>query len=339
VHAGLRGSHAAGNNIGPSGCAALAKALPHLTALLELRLDSNGLNDDDGARIIGAAAAGGLSLLHTLGLIDNADSRNYHILVALADLHIRIPGCIGTTTGLGALASLSNLTNCRLTKDEHVVSSLVAMKMLKNQVPCVNFTNENALPFRGGCGFCDNRYPFGHPGLTDRDVHYISGLLSYNSHITSLQLVDNSIGSMVVSLVQSITHITSLALLSIRDQCMTADTAAHVVDIVFRAGMTHLAKLDLACHSIEVTSDTQPCFHCATVSDKSYMSSNSTFSASDVVQSAAWQQLQLPQPPDEIVRAGYNVILQYLFSTDKVFINELRIFVVGDSTVCFFDFQ
>jgi hypothetical protein len=34
-------SHAAGNKIGPSGCSALSQALPHLSALQQLDLESN----------------------------------------------------------------------------------------------------------------------------------------------------------------------------------------------------------------------------------------------------------------------------------------------------------
>jgi hypothetical protein len=34
-------SHAAGNEIGPSGCSALSQALPHLSALQQLDFESN----------------------------------------------------------------------------------------------------------------------------------------------------------------------------------------------------------------------------------------------------------------------------------------------------------
>ena len=60
------------------------------------------------------------------------------------------------------------------------------------------------------------------------------------------------------------------------------------------------------------------------------------FKASSVVDCDEWRKLGLPQPPDEIVRQGFDSLIQYLLSENKVATNAIRIFVVGESTVrCF----
>ena len=68
---------------------------------------------------------------------------------------------------------------------------------------------------------------------------------------------------------------------------------------------------------------------------------NNGFYGSDVVGCGAWRQLNLPQPPDEIVRkctnglfsSGFAPLVSYLLSDDKVSCHAIRIFVVGESTV------
>ncbi len=57
------------------------------------------------------------------------------------------------------------------------------------------------------------------------------------------------------------------------------------------------------------------------------------FNASSVVGCDAWRDLGLPHPPDEIIRKGFDSLIQYLLSEDKVATNAIRIFVVGESTV------
>ena len=61
------------------------------------------------------------------------------------------------------------------------------------------------------------------------------------------------------------------------------------------------------------------------------------FAAGSVVGCDAWRDIGIPQPPNEIIRGGFNSLIQYIFSEDKVATNAIRIFVVGESTVrCFF---
>ncbi len=57
------------------------------------------------------------------------------------------------------------------------------------------------------------------------------------------------------------------------------------------------------------------------------------FEAASVVGCDGWRESGLPQPPDEIVRGGFGILIQYLLSEDKFATNAIRIFVVGESTV------
>jgi hypothetical protein len=332
-----------------SGISHLTSALTHLMVLTELDLSSNNLTGNDGARICGAAAAAGMTRLQILKVDDNLRCCDFDLLNALHRQRIIIWRSVdAVTVPLIAIPSLS-LPGLKWSASEHAaVSFSVVTRILLGIYSSIDIINTRAAPeplfhmdpTQGGCG------PEGEgftsqdtlPGLTATDVPFLSHLLSFNTCITDLQLIHNNIGSAAVELIESLTHLTSLTHLKIDDALITADIAADILRTACRARLTHISKLELACHPV-VTTVRRNC--CAMDSwDETYqsheMSASSTFSASDVLQSATWLQLQLPQPPNEIVRAGYGAILQYMFSTDKVSVHELRIFVVGESTVSFF---
>ena len=118
----------------------------------------------------------------------------------------------------------------------------------------------------------------------------------------------------------ALTHLTAMTELNLSDNQLTADDGARICGAAAAAGMTRLKTLDLSYNP----------------------SHENAFSASSVVGCGAWRQLNLPQPPDEIVSkcalfsGGFlNVspLVSYLLSEDKVPSHAIRIFVVGESTV------
>jgi hypothetical protein len=105
-----------------------------------------------------------------------------------------------------------------------------------------------------------------------------------------------------------VTRLTGLTSLDLGSNELSADDGAYVCGAV-AAGMPVLQKLSLL---------------------------GNGFNCSAVVDCHEWRTLGLPQPPDEVVRQGFDSLLQYLLSENKVATNAIRIFVVGESTVrCF----
>ncbi len=56
-------------------------------------------------------------------------------------------------------------------------------------------------------------------------------------------------------------------------------------------------------------------------------------SPTDVVSSETWKQLNFHRPPDEILKGGFMSLLHYISSEDEIAVNEVRFFVIGESTV------
>jgi hypothetical protein len=226
------------------------------------------------------------------------------------------------------------------------------MRILRNDSTLNNLilTNSEATPDHSVASGYDYRYPVDgpepSPGLIEDDAFVLSNFLSFSSCITSLVLTHNNLGSGTVELMRNLTHLTKLSHLRIDDQSMTADIAADILNTAVFFGMTHLRTLELDCHQVISSQQTEEVRSEHNIDiiamNATYtlhqLSNHSKFSASDVVSSNTWNQLSLSRPPDEITRAGYGAILQYLMSVDKVSSNELRIFVVGESTVCLFAF-
>jgi hypothetical protein len=137
--------------------------------------------------------------------------------------------------------------------------------------------------------------------------------------MTYLNLVKTGIDfSGLAHLCSALTHLTAMTVLDLRYNQLTADDGARICGAAAAAGMTGLKSLDLSYNP----------------------SPENPFSASSVVGCGAWGQLNLPQPPDEIVRkcseiGGLNAahLVAYFLSEDKVASHAIRIFVVGESTV------
>ena len=128
--------------------------------------------------------------------------------------------------------------------------------------------------------------------------------------LTSLDISANDMSSDgVVHVTESFVYLTSLTSVNLFFNGLTANDAVCICNAAAAAGMTRLQKLNLEANG---------------------------FKASSVVDCDEWRKLGLPQPPDEIVRQGFDSLIQYLLSENKVATNAIRIFVVGESTVrCF----
>lgn len=108
---------------------------------------------------------------------------------------------------------------------------------------------------------------------------------------------------------EGVTRLTGLISLNLYSNNLTSDDAARLISAAAAAGFMSLQKLNLL---------------------------GNLFDTASVVQCEAWRMLSLPQPPHEVVRQGFDSLIQYLLSEDKVATNTIRIFVVGESTVRLF---
>jgi hypothetical protein len=148
--------------------------------------------------------------------------------------------------------------------------------------------------------------------------------LTHLTAMTYLNLRSTGLGSSGAShLCSALTHLTAMTKLYLNSNNLTADDVARICGAAAAAGMTRLETLDVV--DLEAL----------------WLDFNG-FSCSDVVGCGAWRQLNLPQPPDEIVRnctdsvftgSNFAPLVSYLLSDDKVSCHAIRIFVVGESTV------
>jgi hypothetical protein len=151
-------------------------------------------------------------------------------------------------------------------------------------------------------------------GLGSSGASHLCSALTHLTAMTFLNLIGTRLGSSGAShLCSALTHLTAMTELYLQSNQLTADDGARICGAAAAAGMTRLQMLDL---------------------------SDNGFTGSDVVGCGAWRQLNLPQPPDEIVRkctggfgSSFAPLVSYLLSDDKVSCHAIRIFVVGDSTV------
>jgi hypothetical protein len=157
---------------------------------------------------------------------------------------------------------------------------------------------------KGTAGFGDSSQYIGSSRVVG-----LAEALSLNTCITSLSVAGNKLGSGGLrTLMGGVTRLTGLTSLDLGSNELSADDGAYVCGAV-AAGMPVLQKLSLL---------------------------GNGFNCSAVVDCHEWRTLGLPQPPDEVVRQGFDSLLQYLLSENKVATNAIRIFVVGESTVrCF----
>ena len=155
--------------------------------------------------------------------------------------------------------------------------------------------------------------------ITPAGAALLCPALTHLTAMTCLNLRSTEIQSSGAShLCCALTHLTAMTELDLRNNQLTVDDGARICGAAAAAGMTRLKRLDLGGNPSRVNA----------------------FSASSVVGCGAWRQLNLPQPPDEIVRKcsvygdlNASPLVSYLLSEDKVASHAIRIFVVGDSTV------
>ena len=129
--------------------------------------------------------------------------------------------------------------------------------------------------------------------------------LSRSCSIKSLSLAGNQLRDSAADIMSSVVHLSGLTCLDLRRNDVCADTAARILGSIAAAGLTQLHTLRL-----------------------------DGLSSSAVVSSVAWNDLKLPRPPDEILKNdNFITLLQYMSSDDKIAMNAIRLFVIGDSTV------
>jgi hypothetical protein len=124
--------------------------------------------------------------------------------------------------------------------------------------------------------------------------------------LTSFDLTANDSSDSMNYVVDGLRFCTNLTAVNLSFNQLTADDGARFCSAAMAAGLTVLQKLNLEGNGFDATS---------------------------LVRCDAWAALNLPQPPDEVTRQGFDALIQYLLSEDKVATNSIRIFVVGESTV------
>ena len=173
--------------------------------------------------------------------------------------------------------------------------------------------------------------------------------LSLNTCITSLDLNDTSVGAAgACVLFPALTQLTAMTYLNLSGTGLGSSGASHLCSALTH--LTAMTKLNLSYNRLTADDGARICGAAAAAGmtrlEGLYLGvllGDNGFTGSDVVGCGAWRQLNLPQPPDEIVRKctdGYGrfacnfaPLVSYLLSDDKVSCHAIRIFVVGDSTV------
>lgn len=174
-------------------------------------------------------------------------------------------------------------------------------------------------------------------------AHLCRGL-KYLTALTYLNLRESDVDLTLVC--KTLKYLTALTHLNVCRETRLADDAARVCHAAAAAGLTRLKKLFLGesvyCH---------------------YQMNEDEYDVNDILESEAWKQLKLPQPPQEIIEQVGGLVnihdggeseygdfdpdnsldqvqwincaplVAYLSSRDKVAYHAIRIFMVGDSTV------
>jgi hypothetical protein len=311
-----------------SGASDLCHVLAHLSALTELYLHSNKLTADDGARICGAAAAAGMTRLKKLHLLDNGFS-------------------VSSVVGCEAWKQLD------LPQLSDAIVSCATFLFLMQYV----ISSDRA-------SFCETHHPALHPHLLrriesnddtltrlDMKSHWtspknlgaagcrmLSRALLLNTRITSLDLHRTMIGPAgACVLFPALTHLTAMTLLNLGYTGLGSSGASDLCHVL--AHLSALTELDLQCNNLTADDGARICGAAAAAGMtrlKNLHLLDGHLSVTSVVGCEAWKQLNLPLPPDEIVKKchlDYALIINYLLSEDKVASYTIRIFVVGESTV------
>ena len=290
-------------------------AVTHLTALTSLDLGWNELSVDDGARICGAAAAGGLTQLQVLELEGNGFSASS---VVGSDAWRQV-GLQRPCDDVVFIPSFSVLLQYSVSRDRtaladghrHPLLPVALLRRIENSDPSLTSLEIKGNSFGGASSFQitgSYRSSDSSKFIGSSRVLGLAEALSLNTCITSLNLAGNKLGAVGLrTLMGAVTHLTALTSLDLSRNELSVDDGARICGAAAAGGMTQLQVLELE---------------------------GNGFSASSVVGSDAWRQLRLPQPPTEITRRNdFSLLIQYLLSEDKEATKAIRFFVVGESTV------
>jgi hypothetical protein len=293
-----------GNHIGSDGLDALLPAIAHLTGMTSLDLSRNSLDANDIARLCGKITAAGMIRLRNLILNEHpfADLNVSSVVQCETWSQLRLST---PPTEFVAGANFSTLIQFLLSGDRddfaalyHPLLPVELIERIENSDP--SLTNLEII----GDYEADSSETTTFLGA--RGGRSLARSLSLNSCITSLNLSGNHLGSDGLdALLPAIAHLTGMTSLDLSWNYLNANDVAHLCGAVAAAGMTGL-HLELR---------------------------DQTFFTSSVVQSDKWKELELPQPPSEIVRKGCDALIQYLISEDKVECRAIRMFFIGDSLV------
>jgi hypothetical protein len=318
-----------GTGLGSSGASHLCSALTHLTAMTKLYLHYNGLTADDGARICGAAAAAGMTCLKALYLDGNGFSGS-DVFGCEAWRQLNLP----QPPDYFAASSASDL-------------SVLVMYLASSDRAAFVESNYPDLPLQ-----LLQSIRTSDPALTELKIQHkrnfneagcrvLARALSLNTCITSLDLESTSVGAAgACVLFPALTHLTAMTFLKLCGTGLGSSGASHLCNALTH--LTAMTKLDLSLNSLTADDGARICGAAAAAGMTRLEALNLSvigFSGSDVVGCEAWRQLNLPQPPDEIVRkctgawSNFTPLVSYLLSDDKVSCHAIRIFVVGESKV------
>jgi Ran GTPase-activating protein (RanGAP) involved in mRNA processing and transport len=327
-------------SLGSSGALHLCAALTHLTAMTHLYLVSNHLTAVDGALICVAAAKAGMTSLKTLDLGKNPSEdhpfSSWDVSRCKSWKEINPPHVCNDY--FFKIADSSALFQYIMSNDRPgfvatFFSSFQLAGFSKEMLQRIERSDPELVSIK-----VDDLY-LNHSRLGPKSTRcaILARALSMNTCITSLNLRDADLGPGCDSLFDALSHLTTLTRIDLGSNRLAADNGALICAAAAAACMTFLKELDLGYND---------------------------FDAWSVVQCETWKQLKLPQPPDEIVTAckcklimdgtqetrrrkavtnrhyiveveHLNVapILSYLLSEDKTPSYEIRMFVIGESTV------
>jgi hypothetical protein len=332
-----------------------------LTGLTSLDLGSNELSADDGAYVCGAAAGAGMTRLAGLELGGNGFSAS-SVVGCEGWREAGLPQAGEEFCSLLAANGYDVLIQYALSRDRaafaaryHPLLPAALLRRIESSDPSLT-----SVVMKGTAGFGDSSQYIGSSRVVG-----LAEALSLNTCITSLSVAGNKLGSGGLrTLMGGVTRLTGLTSLDISSNDALCD---HVDDFLLAmtelvslsglsvAGnklgsgglrtlmggvtrLTGLTSLDLGSNELSADDGAYVCGAVAAgmpVLQKLSLLGNG-FNCSAVVDCHEWRTLGLPQPPDEVVRQGFDSLLQYLLSENKVATNAIRIFVVGESTVrCF----
>ena len=139
--------------------------------------------------------------------------------------------------------------------------------------------------------------------LLGQGMAMLQRALSINTSITMLNLSDCRLGADAVGFMHSVAHLTGLTQLDFCNNCICSDDAARIYGIAAAAGMTSLRNIWFGLHDINRCERRR-----------------NTVSVVDVINSAAWGQLNLPLPSPLdlfLVVASENLLLRCALSQNR----------------------